>query len=256
MRKGLKLTLAVLIASSFVTSAFAQTKPVSTTPVRVNSYPNYSQNYQPYTPTYSNQYNYMPPLQGRVVTIPAGSTLAANTVSTISSEYLTVGDTVNVSLGSDFYAGGSIALPAGSTVEGNVVLAEKAGRTGKNAKLKIKFTSVITPSGQRIPISGKIKTNDETGILLGGTTAGRVGDAAKNAAVGAGVGALMGTIMGPLSGGKVGKGAVYGTAVGGGLGLGKALIDKGGPVEIPAGSPVNIVLDQPATISPVQAPGY
>lgn len=55
--------------------------------------------------------------------------------------------------------------------------------------------------------------------------------------------------MGALSGGKVGKGAVYGTAVGGGLGLIRSIANKGENVEIPQNSILNIVLDQPVTVS-------
>ena len=55
--------------------------------------------------------------------------------------------------------------------------------------------------------------------------------------------------MGALSGGKVGKGAAYGTAVGAGVGLAKSLWDKGVDVEIPAGSQIDIVVDQPVTVT-------
>ena len=59
----------------------------------------------------------------------------------------------------------------------------------------------------------------------------------------------MGVIMGPLSDGSVGKGAIYGTAIGGGLGIGKALWDKGKEVEINAGDTVNILLNAPVTVN-------
>lgn len=188
-------------------------------------------------------------LKGHVVTIPMGTSISATAQNDISSETLTVGDSVMLSVGNNVYSNGVLAIPAGSSLQGNVVIAQKAGFNNKGAKLKIKFTSAITPSGQRIPLSGKISTPDGSGILVGGTTKGRVTSTVKNSAVGAGIGALVGTFMGPLSGGKVGRGAVYGTAVGGGLGLGKSLIDKGNQVTIPAGNSVDVILDQPATIN-------
>ena len=197
----------------------------------------------------SNNYN-LPPLKGHVVTIPPGTTFPASTQGEISSENLTVGDTVAVMLSNDFYYNGVLAIPGGSSIQGNVVLAQKSGFTDKPGKLKIKFTNAITPSGQRIPLSGKLVTPDGTGILTGGTTGGRVINTAEDAAGGAALGALAGVIMGPLSGGRVGRGAALGTAVGGGLGLGKSLIDRGKQAVLKSGSSVNIVLDQPATINP------
>jgi len=214
------------------------------------------QAYQGYNQGYNPNYNNLPPLQGRVVTIPAGTPISAVTTSEISSEYITVGDTISFVLPTDFYYNGALVLPANSVIEGNAVIAEKAGLAGKNGKLKIRFTNAITPNGQRVPISGKLMTEDGSGILTGGTNLDRIAGAAKKSAVGAGVGALAGTVLGPLSGGKVGKGAIYGTAVGGGLGLGKSLIDKGYEVVIPANEKLDIMLEQPMTVSPGQSYNY
>ncbi len=215
-------------------------------PQQYNNQPNYNNNYN----NYGNYSQTLPPLQGRVVTVPAGSYLSATTTNAISSEFLTVGDTVSVMLNSGLMFGSSQVIPPNSIIEGNVVIAEKAGLTGKNGKLKIHFTNAITPNGQRVPLSGKIATADGTGVLVGGTNLSRVGNAVKQGAVGAGIGALFGTIFGPLSGGHVGRGAVYGTAVGGGLGLGKSLIDKGNEAMVPANSRIDIILEQPLTATP------
>ena len=120
----------------------------------------------------------------------------------------------------------------------------------------IKFTNIITPYGQMIPISGKIQTDDGTGLIKGGTKMDSAKDYAKDIGAGAAIGAVGGLIMGPLSGGKVGKGAAYGTAVGATAGLAKSVWDKGTPATIPAGTIVNIILDQQATFTPVQGYQY
>ena len=54
--------------------------------------------------------------------------------------------------------------------------------------------------------------------------------------------------MGALSGGSVGKGAVYGTAVGAGAGLVKSLWDKGENISIPVNSNIELTIDQPITV--------
>lgn len=192
----------------------------------------------------------LPPLQGYVVTAPAGTYMQATLQSTISSEFARPGDRVVATLGTPLAAGGSIVLPAGSQVEGQVVAVEDAGRLGKNGSLDIRFTSAMTPTGQRVPISARIQTEDGTGVLKGGSTKGRVGKAALRTGVGAGLGAALGTAMGPLSGGKVGRGAIYGTAIGGGLGALYAGAKKGEDAVLNAGEPINLVLDAPVTVSP------
>jgi hypothetical protein len=209
---------------------------------------NYQQGYQQ-----PAQGVYMPPLQGRVVVVPAGSSLSTMTTRPISTEFNTIGDSVSVVLASPFVYNGVVIAPENSIVNGNIVISEKAGFAGKSGKLKISFTNITTPAGQRIPISGKILTNDGTGLLVGGTTKDRAVKAVKNTAIGAMGGALAGTVFGPLSGGKVGRGAALGTAVGSGLGFGKSVIDKGNNVIIDGNNPVDIVIDQPVTVNPTSS---
>ena len=66
--------------------------------------------------------------------------------------------------------------------------------------------------------------------------------------IGSAAGAVVGLTMGALSGGSVGKGAIYGTAVGAGAGLAKSLWDKGTEVVIPPNSTVELTIDQPITV--------
>lgn len=205
-------------------------------------------NYSPNGGMQNNQN--LPPLQGRVVTAPAGSFFMSSLQSPISSEYARVGDRFNATLGNDLAAGGNVILPAGSQLEAQVVSVTKAGRAGKNGELDIRFTGAVLPGGQRVPLSGRLQTEDGTGLIHGGTGWGRAGRAVVKTGLGAGLGAALGTAMGPLSGGEVGRGAIYGTAVGGGVGALAAAWQKGKDALIPAGQPLNVVLDQPLTITP------
>jgi hypothetical protein len=201
----------------------------------------------------AQSYNYnsytKPQLQGRVTVLPMGTTFTGVSTADISSADLVVGDNVVLTLNSPFYYKGCLIAPVNSNIVGLVTEAQKAGRADKTGKLKIKFNEIITPDGYRIPISGKVITPDGKGVLMGKATTDKAKDIGKNVALGAAGGALTGVIFGPISGGKVGKGAALGTAVGAGLGLGKTLIDKGSDVTIPAGTPVNVMLDQPATFN-------
>lgn len=196
------------------------------------------------------------PLQGKVVMVPSGTAIPATATMELSSESLSLGQGVCIALSNNFYYNNLLVAPLGSSVNGTVIQVKKAGRAGVNGQLMIKFTNIITPYGQMIPISGRIQTDDGTGLIKGGTKADSAKDYAKDIAIGSAVGAIGGVIMGPLSGGKVGKGAAYGTAVGATAGLAKSVWDKGTPATIPAGTIVNIILDQQATFTPQQGYQY
>lgn len=194
------------------------------------------------------------PLRGKIVSVPIGTAIPTTATMELSSENLVQGQSVTATLSSNFYYDNALIAPLGSSMNGTVIQAKKAGRAGKNGQLMIKFTSIVTPYGQMIPISAKIQTDDGTGLLKGGTKMETAKDYAKDIAIGAASGAVAGVAMGPLAGGKAGKGAVYGTAIGAGLGLAKSFIDKGEPAIIPVGTVMNVVLDQQATFT--QQQGY
>lgn len=232
-----RLISAALIASMVLsaTSAFAAG--------------NYTVNQNPY----GTQQNYnMQPLQGKVIMIPSGACIPAMTNMVLSSEFLTIGQGVSIPIANNFYYNNTLVAPSGSSINGTVIQAKKAGRAGINGQLMIKFTNILTPYGQMIPISGKIRTDDGTGLLVGGTKMDTTKAYAKDIAIGAGAGALAGVILGPISGGKAGKGSAMGTAVGATAGIAKSLWDRGIEVEIPAGSQLDIVVDQPITFNPAR----
>ena len=108
-------------------------------------------------------------LKGSVVTVPAGESFKAVVTAPISSENAVTGQNVTLALGSDYYFNGTTIAPAGSTVYGTVIEVSKAKHGSLNGKLTIRFTQIITPTGQNIPISAVIKTDDNTGTLIGGT---------------------------------------------------------------------------------------
>lgn len=189
-------------------------------------------------------------LRGSVVTVPAGQTFRAMFMAPISSANAYTGQEITLALNSDFYYGGKNIAPAGSSVVGTVIEVSKAKHGTMNGKLTLRFTKIITPQGQTIPISAVINTTDNTGTLIGGTKFDVTKNYAKDIAIGAGAGALLGTIAGPLSGGSVGRGAALMTAVGAGGGLAKSIWDKGNDVEIPVSASVELILTQPITVNP------
>ncbi|MBO5386486.1 hypothetical protein J6A64_09245 [bacterium] len=189
-------------------------------------------------------------LKGSVVTVPAGESFKAVVTAPISSETAVTGQNVTLALGSDYYFNGTTIAPAGSTVYGTVIEVSKAKHGSLNGKLTIRFTQIITPTGQNIPISAVIKTDDNTGTLIGGTKLDVTKEYAKDLTVGAGAGALAGVIISPLAGGSVGKGTALATAVGAGGGLIKSVWDKGNDVVLPVNATLELILTQPITVNP------
>ena len=206
---------------------------------------NYSANQYQQPLNYNNT-----PLRGSVVTVPAGSTFTATLTSALSSENATAGQPVSMIIGKDFYYGDKLIAPAGSTVSGSVIEASAAKHGSRNGKLMVRFTQLTTPYGSQIPISAVIKTDDNTGLLVGGTKADVAKEYTKDLVVGSAAGALSGLVFGALAGGDhLGRGVALGTAVGAGGGLVKSAIDKGNAVEIPMNSNVELYLTQPITVS-------
>lgn len=192
-------------------------------------------------------------LKGSVVTVPAGQSFKAVLMAPISSETAYNGQTITLALNSDFYFNGKRIATAGSSVTGTVIEVSKAKHGTLNGKLTLRFTQIITPSGQTIPISAVVKTDDNTGTLVGGTKFDIATEYGKDVAIGAGAGAVLGTIAGPLSGGSVGRGAALMTAVGAGGGLVKSIWDKGTDVTIPANAGIELILTQPITVNPASS---
>ncbi len=222
----------------------------------------YTQNVQAplYQPAFYQQNNYNinnKTLHGSVAVVPAGQTFRTVVTTPLSSQNLTLGQTVTLALGSDFYFDGNLIAPAGSSVSGTVLEVSKAKHGSLNGKLLVRFTQIVTPYGIQIPISAVIKTDDNTGVLVGGTKLDVTKEYTKDVAVGSASGALTGVVFGALAGGDVGRGAALGTAVGAGGGLIKSIWDKGNNVEIPANASIDLVLTQPITVNPaLNQPNY
>ena len=243
MNKKFLLTLTILTLS---TAAYAGTN-FEYSQSAVNTTPYYKEeSYSLPAQTLSGNHT----LKGSVVTVPAGENITAVLTTPISSETMIVGQGVTLALGSDFYYNGNLIAPAGSSFTGTVIEASKAKHGSMNGKLLIRFTQIVTPYGVQIPISAVIKTDDNTGVLIGGTKMDVVKNYGKDIAIGAAAGALAGVIISPLAGGNIGTGTALATAVGAGGGLAKGVWDKGHDVVIPANSAIQLVLTQPITVNP------
>ncbi len=199
-------------------------------------------NYQP------NSYNMNSPLQGRVATIPLGTTFQAITSNAINSYTNKVGEKIIAKIAEPITVNGQIIIPPGSEIIGQITYIENSGRIGKNGVMEVKFTGIELPYSHRIPVMGKILTIDNTGILKGGSVKKQLARTVSTGAVTTAGGTLAGLGIGSVVGGAAATGAAVGTAIGGVLGIVFMFARKGKEVVIPRGTKLNIVLEHPVTV--------
>jgi hypothetical protein len=131
-------------------------------------------------------------------------------------------------------AGGHTFAKPGATVIGTVVNADQGGRVKGKASLTLALSRVLLSSGRYLTLhtntvtqqakSGTKKNMLRTGLLAGG-----------------------GAVIGAIAGG--GKGAAIGAGVGGGAGVATNLATRGPAAQIPAGTVLNFVISQSASVT-------
>jgi hypothetical protein len=189
-------------------------------------------------------------LKGHAVYVPAGVTVNAVLSQEINSSSAHIGQAINAILIEDFYYNGTLIIPSGSVIMGTIVKSKKAGALFKDGKIEICFSTIRTPYNNIIPIAAKIYTSDLSGVLEADGTKENIKEAAKTSAIATTTGALAGVIVGAVKDNtSVGKGAIYGAALGLGAGIIKSAFDKGEDVIIPVNAQIEIIFEQPITLT-------
>lgn len=166
------------------------------------------------------------------VEVPAGTVLELELLTPIDSSVNRAGDELQAKTLSPLFVEGKEVLAAGAYVEGRVTEVQASGRVKGRAHLAFTFDRLRTSSGTVKLQTSYVEREAESGSK-------------KDAAViggAAGVGAIVGGIIG----GK--KGAAIGATVGGAGGTGVVLTTKGEEIRLPAGTQVNVRLDQSIAI--------
>jgi type IV secretory pathway VirB10-like protein len=171
------------------------------------------------------------------VTVPAGTVMEVEFLQGLSSETSSAGDTFRARIASDLTSDGTVVIPGGSEVVGVVTEVVPLRKVGGKAKLALKFTDLVLPSGQTVPIhasflqEGRSETRKDA-ATIGGAAAG---------------GAVLGRI---LSRKDRSRGAVIGAIIGAAAGTAIASRTPGEEVTIPEGTAVNLKLDDAVEIRP------
>lgn len=163
------------------------------------------------------------------VWVPAGTILLVRMVDGLDSKTAYTGQPFSATLSSNLAANGYVIAYTGTTVYGQVVEANSAGRATGKSQLQLQLTQIVI-NGTTIPIMTDVF--DSQGKSSGKRSAFRLFG-------GAGLGAAIGAIAG-----NAGMGAAIG-AIAGGVG---SVIQKGDQIQIPSETLLQFTLQQPVQL--------
>ena len=166
--------------------------------------------------------------------IARDSVIGLQTDTRVSSDTAHVEDRVDARVTRDVKVGDRIAVPAGARVIGTVTQVERGGKFKEQARLGIRFHTIVLADGTNLPIS------TETIVRLGEAPGN--GSAAK-----IGGGAVGGAILGAILGGA--KGAAIGATAGAGAGTAAVTAGDRSTVVLPAGTPLTPRILSPVTVT-------
>jgi hypothetical protein len=151
-------------------------------------------------------------------------------LSSLASDTSHVEDQVKGSIAKSVVVSGATALPTGTQLIGSVTSAEESGRVKGRAEIAFRFDHMVI-DGESV----RIKT-----ATVHRQAAADTKSDVKKGGLGAGLGAIVGGVIGG------GKGAAIGAVAGG---AGTVMATKGEEVEIPAGTAVSVLLQDPLTVT-------
>lgn len=166
--------------------------------------------------------------------IPADSVIGLQVEDAVTTERAKVEDQVRARVTRDVRVGEQVAIPAGARAEGSVTLVDRGGRLKDQARLGIRFHTIVLADGTRLPI------NTETIYREGESPA-------RESAAKIGGGAVGGAVLGAIFGGK--KGAIIGSTVGAAGGSVAVATSEANAATLPQGSTVTVRMGSPATVT-------
>ena len=166
--------------------------------------------------------------------VAADSVIGLQLETAVSSERARVEDSVEARVVRDVRVGRQVAIPAGSTALGSVMVVERGGRFKERARLGIRFHTLVLRDGSRLPIS--TDTIYRYGDAPGDSSAKKIGG-----------GAVAGAILGAIIGGA--KGAAVGATAGAGGGTAMVMAGDRSAAEFPAGADVTARILSPVSVT-------
>ena len=103
-----------------------------------------------------------PPAAPDTITVPMGTLVALNLITSIKSKSTKPGDPVRASVAFPLAVGSRVAIPAGTYVEGVVDKVNAHPRRGGAANAQIRFTRLLFANGYSVPL---VATNVQAMLL-------------------------------------------------------------------------------------------
>jgi hypothetical protein len=174
------------------------------------------------------------PTVGEQLLIPADSVIGLQIDTFVTTENAEVEDDVTARVTRDVVVARRVAIPAGSLVNGSVVMVERGGKLKGASRLGVRFHTVVLDDGVEVPVA--TETIYREGRSRGRDNASRIGG-----------GAVAGAILGAIFGG--GRGAAIGGAAGAAGGTAAAAAGDAEPATLPAGSTLTVRLSRPSRMT-------
>lgn len=180
-------------------------------------------------------------LKGHISKVPTGTKLKIIIETPVDEITSMIGDEIKARISEDILVDGSVIVPAGSNVIGEISEINPAKRLHKAGSIRILFKNLITPDGREVPIVASVLSH--SGLIKGkyGPKSILLSSATVVAPAAAGLGAGLAADGSAL-------GAGVGATVGALLGLGLFAFQRGNKVDIKAGDELNIELTEEALI--------
>lgn len=144
--------------------------------------------------------------------MPAGKVVSVELRQRLASNTSKVGDIFRVRIAHDVRVDGVVAIPRGSEIVGLVTDAAPLPRLGGRARLSLKLTDLVLPSGSTVPIhatlvqEGPNQTGRDAAVIGGGAAGGAIlGNLLGKGGKASIVGAIMGAVAGAAIASRTGR---------------------------------------------------
>lgn len=104
--------------------------------------------------------------QGATVRVPAGTSIALRTTSSISPATAKTGDVITLAVANDVLIGGKLVFKSGASARAEVTRSERRGIAGKPDHVTIVVQSVEAVDGSMIPVSATKAAEGEDKMVI------------------------------------------------------------------------------------------
>ena len=174
-----------------------------------------------------------PPREFLELVVPSSSVIGLQMDTSLSSERARVEDRVEARVTRDVLVDGRVAIPAGSRVIGAVTMVERGGKIKEQARLGVRFHTLVLADNTELPIRTENITRE--GEAPGRESSAKIGGAAVG-------GAILGAILGG------GKGAMIGGATGAAGGTAVVMAGDRNAATLNKGTVLTVRLSEPVTV--------